>query len=115
MRKPTNQLVFRVFGDDYDELGEMFEGLSIDDVLDGMEGQHDFVSVNGVERPLGFDRARNSIAVLDDSGTQENIDTAVALVKRYARGELTCSPSNADKPSYIALVDGNTYTTEYWA
>lgn len=115
MRQPTNQIVFKVFGDDYETLGEMFEGLSVDDVLDGMEGQLDYVTINGTDLALGFDRTRNSIAVLDDSVPKEKVDEAVALVKRYANGELTCSPDNESKPNHITLFDGNTYIAEFWA
>lgn len=111
--QPNNQIVFRVYGDDFQELGEMFENLSIDDVLDGMEGQQDYAYIHGVKVAIGFDRERNSIAVLDDECGDAAKD-AVELLKKFAEGKLSCHYSNADKEEYIAICDGNTYSFSFW-
>lgn len=111
--QPNNQVVFRVYGDDFQELGEMFENLSIDDVLDGMEGQQDYAYIHGVKFAIGFDRERNSIAILDDEHGDAATE-AVELLKKFAEGKLTCAPSNADKPEYIAICDGMTYSFQFW-
>lgn len=111
--QPNNQVVFRVYGDDFQELGEKFENLSIDDVLDGMEGQQDYAYVHGVKFAIGFDRERNSIAVLDDEHGDAAKD-AVELLKKFAAKQLSCNPANADKDEYIAICDGNTYSFIFW-
>ncbi len=111
--QPNNQVVFRVYGDDFQELGEMFENLSIDDVLDGMEGQQDYAYIRGVKVAIGFDRERNSIAVLDDEHG-DAAKEAVELLKKFAEGKLSCNHANADKEEYIAICDGNTYSFNFW-
>ena len=112
---PNHQQVFKVFNDaPYDHLGPLFEKLSTDDVLDGMEGQHDYVYVRGAKVAIGFDRTRNSVAVLDvEYGDQA--DEAVELLNHFAQDRLTCSPSNADLEVYLAICDGMTYSFQYWA
>ena len=111
--EPNNQVVFRVYGDDFQELGEMFEGLSVDDVLDGMEGQQHYAYVHGSKVTIGFDRTRNAIAILDDNaGTTDQ--EALELVKKFAAKQLSCNPANADKDEYIAICDGNTYSFSFW-
>lgn len=109
---PNNQTVFRVFGDDIPG-GELFEGLSQDDILDGMEGQQHYVCIRGIKVAIGPDRTRNCIAVLDDEHGDAAAE-AVKLLKRFARGELACSSANADKPEYIAFCDGMTYSFQFW-
>lgn len=112
---PNNQQIFRVFQDEpYEHLGPNFDGLSIDGVLGGMEGQQDYVYINGVKLPIGFDRTLNSIAVLDYENEVE-ANEAVELLSRFAKGELSCSPENADKSKYVAVCNGMNYTFEFWA
>lgn len=117
---PTMQTVFKVFGDDYDTLGEMFEGLSVDDVLDGMEGTQSFVSIrkvgssDSIEFPIGFDTTRNSIALLDDKVGTECL-CAEDLLKDFALGNLKCDPSNCAKDDFIAIYDGMNGVFNYWA
>jgi len=110
---PNNQIIFRVFGDDIPG-GELFEGLSQDDILDGMEGEQHYVYIRGVKVAIGPDRTRNCIAVLDDEHG-DAAKEAVELLKKFAEGKLTCAPSNADKTEYIAFCDGMTYSFQFWA
>lgn len=105
---PNGQTIFRVFGDDIP-----FEGLSQDDILDGMEGEQHYVYIRGVKVAIGPDRTRNCIAVLDDE-YGDAAKEAVELLKKFAENKLTCAPSNADKPEYIAFCDGMTYSFQFW-
>ena len=119
MMTPNNQLVFKVFDTDYDELGEMFEGLSVDDVLDGMEGTQNFVEVTTadgrvVDFTIGFDRTRNSIALLDD-GKSADAELAYDVLKDFAAGKLAESPLASSADNFVAILDGNTSVFHYWA
>ena len=105
---PNNQTVFRVFGDDIP-----FEGVSQDDILDAMEGEQHFAYIHGVKVPICPDGERNCIAVLDDEHG-DAAKEAVELLKKFARGKLSCSSANADKPEYIAFCDGMTYRFQFW-
>lgn len=111
--QPNNQVVFCVYDDDIQELGEMFENLSVDDILDGMEGQQHYAYVHGTKVAIGFDSTRNSIAILDgNAGTTDQ--EALELVKKFAANQLSCNPANADKDEYIAICDGNTNSFSFW-
>ena len=120
MMKPNNQLVFKVFDTDYDELGEMFAGLSVDDVLDGMEGTQNFVEVTTadgrvVDFTIGFDRTRNSIALLDDGTSAADAELAYDVLNEFAAGKLAESLSASSADNFVAILDGNTSVFHYWA
>ena len=52
--KPNNQIVLLAS-----------EAEDIDAAYDSMEGQQDYVSIGGVEIPVGFDRSENTFYLLD--------------------------------------------------
>lgn len=117
MIKPNSQIIFRPFADyPYEGLGELFEHLSIDDVYDGMEQDQSFVFVDGKKISICADNTRNSIAVDDVSEvSDETVDKAVELLKKFASGELKCSDDHQLDDSYVAFCDRQTNSFEYWA
>ena len=102
MIKPNNQIVLLAS-----------EAEDIDAAYDSMEGQQDYVSIGGIEIPVGFDRSENTFYLLDDGeASRDALDKAKKLLKKFGGGQLKPTPNTKDNlagKDYVAFADGNTY------
>lgn len=106
--KPNNQIVLLAS-----------EAEDIDAAYDSMEGQQDYVSIGGVEIPVGFDRSENTFYLLDDGeASRDALDKAKKLLKKFGGGQLKPTPNTKDNlagKDYVAFADGNTYSVATYA
>ena len=102
MIKPNNQIVLLAS-----------EAEDIDAAYDSMEGQQDFVSIGGVEIPVGYDRSENTFYLLDDGeASRDALEKAKKLLKKFGGGQLKSTQNTKDNlagKDYVAFADGNTY------
>lgn len=106
--KPNNQIVLLAS-----------EAEDIDAAYDSMEGQQDYVSIGGVEIPVGFDRSENTFYLLDDGeASRDALEKAKKLLKKFGGGQLKPTPNTKDNlagKDYVAFADGNTYGVATYA
>jgi hypothetical protein len=92
---------------DYDSMLDQFEGAY--QTVIHINGKH------GVEEMLFiYEPDDNIVAIGDFDVDRADAERAKELMEKFVRGELTEKPGNSDdleSVDYIAIVDGNTYTS----